>query len=934
MPTLPRPSAARRPALALASSLALAPGLALAARPTEGGGLHPYDSTDEVASFDSPEGLVRVHYSRGGPNAALPDDDDEDGVPDLVSEVALSAEAALDVYRAVGFRLPLAESALDLDPLGGSDALDVYLVDFGGVADGQFAVDRCRAGACAGHLLIENDFAGYGYPSLADAVAVLTSHELFHGVQFAYTDTLSVWMSEGGAVWAEHLFHPGVDDFLRLCGAYQRDLARPFDSPPAGTVTAASYGVGLLFAYLVERSEEGLMVGLLESAEGLDGEVGLDTLLAASAAWDLDLAAEWPIFAAWNLASGRRAGGEPTFSFGAALGGVSLSGSAPAGPEEAAIFDERLYPLAALFYRVTHEGGPLALQLDEGAPGVWLEIWPVEGGGADGPVGPPLVGVSVEGPQLIDLEEQPAGAYLIALSHAGIGASSLRPTLCAGGPEARAAACPDDAPDGAEDSGDGGDGADSGGDQAPSDASGPEDAQPAEAGGAKGGCMSAAPVGAWALLGAAAALLRRRRLAALALLTACVPLDDDLRKGPPGGDSGVTGGGTGVDSASDGGGGSADSAADSGATDGGGDAADGGDGGSDEGSDGGATEPTLPDEVRGIWITRYVWSDEDDLRRVLDEVADAGFNAVFFQCRGTYDAYYESSFEPWAQRLSGTLGRDPGWDPLAVAIEVSHGRGMQLHAYINAVPLWQGASPPVESSPRHALLEHPDWLVAGADGTPMALNSSYVYASLGHPAVRQRIADVAADIADHYDVDGVHLDYIRYPASDMSHDAVSEAAYADDDGGLSYGDWQRARVVEAVQGVNDGVTIPVSAAVWGVYENDWGWSSVSQGNVDYYQDSRAFTTTGAADAIMPMIYWPNTSTPGGRLDFRTLIADHVAHNAPGAVVAGVGNTITFEQLVDCIRTARDEGARGVVVFDYSLFADRLGELAAVFAEAD
>ncbi|MFM2245585.1 MAG: hypothetical protein RL071_1659, partial [Pseudomonadota bacterium] len=94
MPTLPRPSAARRPALALASSLALAPGLALAARPTEGGGLHPYDPTDELASFDSPEGLVRVHYSRGGPNAALPDDEDEDGVPDLVSEVALSAEAA------------------------------------------------------------------------------------------------------------------------------------------------------------------------------------------------------------------------------------------------------------------------------------------------------------------------------------------------------------------------------------------------------------------------------------------------------------------------------------------------------------------------------------------------------------------------------------------------------------------------------------------------------------------------------------------------------------------------------------------------------------------------------------------------------------------------------------------------------------------------
>jgi uncharacterized lipoprotein YddW (UPF0748 family) len=926
-----------RPALkatvTLCGALTLLPRVAEAARPTEGGGLHPYDSSDDVTSIDSPEGLVRVHYSRSGPNAALAGDEDGDGVPDLAQEVALSSEAVLDVYRAFGFRLPLAESALDLEPLGGSDALDVYLVDFGGFADGQFAVDRCSDRVCAGHLLIENDFAGYGYPSLADAVAVLTSHELFHGVQFAYISVLPVWMSEGGAVWAEHLFHPRVEDFLRLCGAYQRDLARPFDSPPAGTVTAASYGVGLLFAYLVERSDEGLMVGLLDTAEELGDEASLDTLLAATAAWGLDLAEEWPIFAAWNLASGRRAGAEPSFSFGAELDGVMFSGSAPVSTDSAAVFDERLYPLAALYYRVIHEGGPLALQLDEGAPGVWLEVWPVEGGGTDGPVGAPLIGASVEGPLLIDLEEQPAGAYLIALSHAGIGSSSIRPTLCVGGAEARAVACPTDAlPDG-DDGDDGQDDGDSVDDGAPTDTGADDEAE--DGGSApKGGCMSAAPAGAWALLGAAAVLLRKRRVAALALLTGCVPIQDEVRKGPAGGDSGESAGDATGDGAADGGEGSADSGGTDGGSDGGDDATDGGDGGSDGGEDGGTTGPTLPDEVRGIWITRYVWSDEDDLRRVLDEVADAGFNAVFFQCRGTYDAYYQSSFEPWAQRLTGTLGRDPGWDPLAVAVEVAHGRGMQLHAYINAVPLWQGTSPPIESSPRHALLEHPDWLVAGADGTPMALNSSYVYASPGHPEVRQRIADVAADIADHYDVDGVHLDYIRYPASDMSHDAVSEAAYAADDEGLSYGDWQRARVVEAVQAVDDAVTLPVSAAVWGIYENDWGWSSVSQGNLDYYQDSRAFTTTGAADAIMPMIYWPNTSTPGARLDFRTLVADHIAHNAPGTVVAGVGNTITFEQLVDCIRTARAEGARGVVVFDYSLFADRLAELAAVFAEAD
>lgn len=329
-------------------------------------------------------------------------------------------------------------------------------------------------------------------------------------------------------------------------------------------------------------------------------------------------------------------------------------------------------------------------------------------------------------------------------------------------------------------------------------------------------------------------------------------------------------------------------------------------------------EPPVDDgELRGVWVDRWTYTSADDVTEIMERSAAAGFNTVFFQIRGNADAYYRSSYEPWAKGLSGTLGGDPGWDPLAVAVEEGHRNGLEVHAYVNAFPLWSGTTPPTESSPRHALLEHPDWLVADESGAPMALNSGYVWMSPGNPAVRERLRDVVEDIADHYDVDGIHLDLVRYPGAQYSHDAVSEARY--DDSGWE--DWQRAQVVEAVRGVYGAVDKPVTAAVWGVYTNDWGWSSVSQGYSDYYQDSRAFLAEGVTDGNMPMIYWPVTDVEGDRLDFSTLIADHVAHASGRYVFAGIDASLGEDEVLTCIASAREHGARGVVIFDWQLMAD-------------
>jgi uncharacterized lipoprotein YddW (UPF0748 family) len=98
---------------------------------------------------------------------------------------------------------------------------------------------------------------------------------------------------------------------------------------------------------------------------------------------------------------------------------------------------------------------------------------------------------------------------------------------------------------------------------------------------------------------------------------------------------------------------------------------------------------------------------------------------------------------------------------------------------------------------------------------------------------------------------------------------------------------------------------------------------VSQGRDDYYQDSRAFLSEGALDANVPMIYWPVTSTPGDRLDFATLAADHVAHASGRYVYAGISADMDggYADILACIQAARTAGARGVVIFDYELLLD-------------
>ena len=120
-------------------------------------------------------------------------------------------------------------------------------------SDGSFAADTCTQTpfTCVGHVTIENDFVGYGYPSISLALRVLTSHELFHAVQNAYDGDQPIQWSEGSAVWAEEAVFPEQDDFEHLVAAFQAKPFRPFDRAGAGFGDLYPYGAGL-WAYFLE----------------------------------------------------------------------------------------------------------------------------------------------------------------------------------------------------------------------------------------------------------------------------------------------------------------------------------------------------------------------------------------------------------------------------------------------------------------------------------------------------------------------------------------------------------------------------------------------------------------------------------------------------------------------------------------------------------
>ncbi len=334
-------------------------------------------------------------------------------------------------------------------------------------------------------------------------------------------------------------------------------------------------------------------------------------------------------------------------------------------------------------------------------------------------------------------------------------------------------------------------------------------------------------------------------------------------------------------------------------------------------------------EARGVWFSRFEYADIDSTKskahitEIFEKARKAKFNMIFFQVRGAGDAYYKSQYEPWAESLTETLGKDPGWDPLEYAVREAHRLGLELHVWINTFTIWSGKKPPIESSPRSAYLAHPEWLVCDINGRPMPLNDHYVYISPGVPEARKYVIDVALDIVNKYDIDGVHFDYVRYPEDSpklgYSHDSISVARFNSAEGNpdkLDWENWQREQINQFVFSAYNAVMekkpwVKVSASVIGKYSGS-GWTAYNS----VYQDVRRWMELGKIDFVVPMVYWEmdHQTHPFGPLV--TEWTSRVAYDRqvmPG-ILMGLEQKFGWSEISSEVDAARARGAAGVVFF--------------------
>jgi len=173
-------------------------------------------------------------------------------------------------------------------------------------------------------------------------------------------------------------------------------------------------------------------------------------------------------------------------------------------------------------------------------------------------------------------------------------------------------------------------------------------------------------------------------------------------------------------------------------------------------------------EGRGIWVVRYQMSSPQVLDQVVADSRHGKFNLLFVQVHGRGDAYYRSHFVPRSEALAET---PPDYDPLEYALQQGHAAGLQVHAWLNALYVWP-YPPPYPLSPQHAVNSHPEWLVADDEGRNLTQynqaervreSSEGLYLDPANPLVRSYFQQVCREVAEEYDVDGIHLDFIRYP---------------------------------------------------------------------------------------------------------------------------------------------------------------------------
>lgn len=298
-------------------------------------------------------------------------------------------------------------------------------------------------------------------------------------------------------------------------------------------------------------------------------------------------------------------------------------------------------------------------------------------------------------------------------------------------------------------------------------------------------------------------------------------------------------------------------------------------------------------EVRAVWLTTLAGLDwphnkaidtnsvekqKQELTDILDKLKAANINTILFQARTRAASIYPSSIEPWDACLTGTYGKSPGYDPLAFAIDECHKRGMEIQAWIVTMPVGKWNSENCKAIRK----KNPGLIVKiGTEG----------YIDPSSPMAALYIANICREITSRYDIDGIHLDYIRYPETwplKMS-DRLNKKrkrnyhTIADDINVTT----RQKNITAIVRAAHNAIKqlkpwVKLSCATIGKHSDlarysSRGWNALVKG----CQDTQKWLETGIVDQLYPMAYFQGDN-------FYPFIIDWKENSYGHTIVPGIG----------------------------------------------
>lgn len=282
-------------------------------------------------------------------------------------------------------------------------------------------------------------------------------------------------------------------------------------------------------------------------------------------------------------------------------------------------------------------------------------------------------------------------------------------------------------------------------------------------------------------------------------------------------------------------------------------------------------------EIRATWLTTLGGMDwprnkagnapgiqrqQKELCDILDRLKAANFNTVLLQTRLRGDMIYPSAIETFAESLTGYTGRNPGYDPLAFAIEECHKRGMELHAWIVTIPAGnarqvklQGRNSVVQKNRKICKLYKGNW-----------------YLDPGNPETKEYLSRIVKEITTRYDIDGIHFDYIRYP--EQAENFPDKDTYRKYGKGKELKQWRRDNITDIVRRLYADIKaikpwVKVSSSPIGKYRDtnrypSRGWNAYHV----VYQDAQKWLKEGIHDALFPMMYFQGNNFYPFALDWK------------------------------------------------------------------